>query len=85
MRYYSKTPGRPHGEKPINKVVGKNIKYYFERSNMTITDFSHAIGNGANTVRIKQMFNGEVTCYLEKLQLIAYVLDCKTIDLVKPN
>ena len=72
----------PNGERPIRKVIGENIKKYFEESNYTsLTAFADAAT--IDNVRLKKVFAGEAGVSTDKLQLIAYLLDVSTIDLLE--
>lgn len=69
-------------ERPLNEVIGENIKKYYEQSDFTsLTSFSRDLGLDA--IRMKEIFRGERSISTDKLEKIAYALNVKPIDLVE--
>lgn len=72
----------PNGERPIRMVIGENIKKYFDESDYSsFTAFADAAN--IDNIRLKKVFEGEAGVSADKLQLIAYLLDVSTLDLIE--
>lgn len=80
----SKGKGRllPEGERPIEIVMGENIKRYFLLSNyVNLAAFAKDVKCGSKQLR--EVMSGEKTFSAPVLQRIAYLLNIKTIDLIE--
>lgn len=73
----------PEGERPIEQVIGENIKRYFEQQDKSLTAICHEVYHTPSTTQLKKIMAGEANPSTIKLQEMACALGVKTMDLVE--
>ncbi|EPH61138.1 hypothetical protein D931_02815 [Enterococcus faecium 13.SD.W.09] len=71
---------RPIGERPVEIVIGENIKKYYEESDYdSLTAFARDMG--CDAARVRRIMGGKAAFSIQLLQRAAYHLNIKTLDL----